>query len=357
MTEINLIISADSKIPIYKQIEEYLLEYIQKSPAGTKLPSYTEISGQFNIAVNTVRQAYNRLQNKGLIIQKAGRGTFINSTSAADKKVSIFFNVGTPRDYFYDILAGISKGLNKYNIAAYSNFEYSDENQEKRILLSFFASGIRDFIILPKNQLWGFYADLTGKGANIVFVNDYPRHKKSFSYVSTDDFTACFNTGEAICKKKTPPYILLFSDLVPHAPFENRLNGYIRAFHEARLRENIDYFIIRYKAFDMNDFNRQMNENTGRIKMASVIFCHSDYAAINAINFLRRQKKIAVPDKIGVVGYADLLIGNFFDPPLTTIRQNGFAVGETGVEMLLKTTKKKQILLPCELVIRESCII
>jgi LacI family transcriptional regulator len=65
-----------------------------------------------------------------------------------------------------------------------------------------------------------------------------------------------------------------------------------------------------------------------------------------------------VPEDLAVVGYADLPFAGMLKVPLTTIRQPQALIGSRAVELLLECMKKKghseQVVLPVELVMRES---
>jgi LacI family transcriptional regulator len=68
-----------------------------------------------------------------------------------------------------------------------------------------------------------------------------------------------------------------------------------------------------------------------------------------------------VPDDIAVVGGDDILLAQYFAPPITTIRQSMFHIGHLAAsEMIAKLnneekTKKIKIEVPMELIVRDSC--
>ncbi len=84
----------------------------------------------------------------------------------------------------------------------------------------------------------------------------------------------------------------------------------------------------------------------------------NDQMALGAIRALR-EHGVRVPDEISVVGFDDIPEAAFFDPPLTTIRQNFSALGEQSVEYLIalinnpNTPLHQRVLYP-ELVERQS---
>jgi LacI family transcriptional regulator len=71
-----------------------------------------------------------------------------------------------------------------------------------------------------------------------------------------------------------------------------------------------------------------------RNKPFTAIFAQSDLSALGAITELR-TRGIAVPEEVSVVGYDDLPIASFVDPPLTTVHQPMREVGSLAVSLLL----------------------
>lgn len=68
-----------SPVPLYFQIEEALEREItsQRCPPGTRLPSEPVMCEQYDLSRSTVRQALARLEQRGLIVRRKGRGTFV----------------------------------------------------------------------------------------------------------------------------------------------------------------------------------------------------------------------------------------------------------------------------------------
>lgn len=86
------------------------------------------------------------------------------------------------------------------------------------------------------------------------------------------------------------------------------------------------------------------------------VFACSDVLAIAAIDVLRERGR-AVPENVGIVGYDDIAVARFCNPPLTTIRQNGPLAGRLLAEHLvehLHTGLVTNVSIPAELVVRES---
>jgi DNA-binding LacI/PurR family transcriptional regulator len=65
-----------------------------------------------------------------------------------------------------------------------------------------------------------------------------------------------------------------------------------------------------------------------------------------------------VPDDVSVVGFDDIPLAAFFDPPLTTVRlpayELGHAVGAALLNRISRAIVPSRTLLPTELVVRAS---
>jgi DNA-binding LacI/PurR family transcriptional regulator len=90
----------------------------------------------------------------------------------------------------------------------------------------------------------------------------------------------------------------------------------------------------------------------------TALICANDQMAFGAIRALL-DRGLRIPQDISVIGFDDLPIAAFYEPPLTTIRQDFNALGRLGMESLLELIKKPDTpasrkMIPPELVIRKS---
>lgn len=72
-------INPDSKVPLYLQLKEYILEKIKNNEwtVGEKLPTETELQNLLGISRITVRHAFELLENEGYVVKKRAKGTFV----------------------------------------------------------------------------------------------------------------------------------------------------------------------------------------------------------------------------------------------------------------------------------------
>jgi DNA-binding LacI/PurR family transcriptional regulator len=94
-----------------------------------------------------------------------------------------------------------------------------------------------------------------------------------------------------------------------------------------------------------------------RAPAPTALFCYDDMTALGALR-AARALKLRVPADISVVGYDDIPLAAYLDPPLTTVRQPMSEMGQQAMSMLLSVlrdhTEPRIIVLGGELVVRDS---
>jgi DNA-binding LacI/PurR family transcriptional regulator len=87
------------------------------------------------------------------------------------------------------------------------------------------------------------------------------------------------------------------------------------------------------------------------------IVAHNDLTAIGAMHSLI-EKKIKIPQQVGIVGYDDIALSAYVTPGLTTINQHQYDLGVEAMAILDELIKggkfKKKKAIPSELVLRDS---
>ena len=139
-------------------------------------------------------------------------------------------------------------------------------------------------------------------------------------------------------------------------PSAERIIGYRRALEEAGIAYD-ERLILR------GDYHAQsgMEITHSILRMdprPTAIFALNDLMALGALR-AAAEGGCAVPGDLAVVGYDDLDIARFTNPPLTTIAQPKKEVGARAVSMLVDRISRKgdppgRLVLPPELIIRRS---
>jgi DNA-binding LacI/PurR family transcriptional regulator len=91
--------------------------------------------------------------------------------------------------------------------------------------------------------------------------------------------------------------------------------------------------------------------------LPTAVICFNDTTAIGVIHSLSRAKK-TVPRDCSVIGFDDLELAAYYCPPLTTVRQPTYRLGQGAMHMMLQLIQSgsalQSELLPTRLVVRET---
>ena len=138
---------------------------------------------------------------------------------------------------------------------------------------------------------------------------------------------------------------------------QERLEGYIQALEAAGLP--FDEALIRYGDFDPESGYRQMQSLLDLTPRPSAVFVASDVVAIGAMAAIH-ARGLRIPEDMALVGYDDILLASYLNPPLTTVHLPATDLGYTAVEMLVRLIQHQPLETlnfrhETHLVIRDSC--
>src|SRR5262249_51013130 len=135
-----------------------------------------------------------------------------------------------------------------------------------------------------------------------------------------------------------------------------RTRGYRLALEEAGIK--FDPVLVAEGDWSYISGYEGLRALLGRGQGFSGLFAQNDQMAIGALRGLR-EAQVNVPGEVSVVGYDDIPVAEFSDPPLTTIRQPMREVGAVATRLLIKAMEQQkvtagEVLLKTELIRRES---
>jgi LacI family transcriptional regulator len=111
------------------------------------------------------------------------------------------------------------------------------------------------------------------------------------------------------------------------------------------------------------DFSSRRAEQAMREFLAGglafdAIFSGDDLAAVGAMSSLR-EAGLRIPEDVKIVGFDDVPLARHLTPPLTTVHAPTEQVGRIATDLLVRLVRRetveREILLPTELTIRQSC--
>jgi len=140
-------------------------------------------------------------------------------------------------------------------------------------------------------------------------------------------------------------------------PSGDRVLGYKEALVEAGIP--IDEGLILTGDFQLASGRSNTLELLNLSHPPSAIFLSNDLMAIGAIRAALENGR-EVPRDLAIVGFDDIELSSYITPMLTTVRQPTKNIGEEATELLIErinnsTSPTKSLLIPPELIIRDSC--
>ncbi|MEO3765883.1 LacI family DNA-binding transcriptional regulator [Streptomyces sp. B8F3] len=176
------------------------------------------------------------------------------------------------------------------------------------------------------------YTRLRGKGVPFVMINGYSE-KFQGTFISPDDRDAM---RLSVTHLASLGHRRIGLALGPgrFVPVQRKVEGFLDSMREvlsvpeADARADIEHSLYSLEG-------GQAAAAALLDRGCTAIVCASDMMALGAIR-AARQRGLAVPRQVSVVGYDDSPLIAFTDPPLTTVRQPVTAMGQAAVRALLE---------------------
>ena len=137
---------------------------------------------------------------------------------------------------------------------------------------------------------------------------------------------------------------------------QDRCQGYEEALQEAGIAPAAELIIegnwLARSGYDALMQLAQVGE------LPSAIFAQNDLMAVGVLR-AARDLGLEVPVDLSVIGVDDIPLAAFFEPPLTSLRQDFHLIGREAARLLIRTIEqpeapRRQLRLPVELVVRRS---
>ncbi len=254
--------------------------------------------------------------------------------------------------YFPCLTQGISRGVNSNNLTL-ALFMVHSEKEEERTILSILGTGLVDGLIVTSDN----------KGD--VFIPELLKHEMPFVQigrslysdlvyrVDTDNLAGSYLATQHLISLGYQRIATIATNR--NCSGDDRLTGYTNAL--ADHGRGVDRKLVAYGDYGLESGYHAMKQLIPQ--RPDAVFITSDTMALGAMRALQ-EANLRVPDDIAIVGYDDLPPAVQANPQLTTIRQPIEQTGFLAVSMLVKILandppSSREIVLPVELVIRNSC--
>ena len=192
------------------------------------------------------------------------------------------------------------------------------------------------------------------KDVPVVLMGARPRTKGLASVALDDKQGGYLATKHLLSLGHTQ--IALISGPLEEDCVQDRINGYKKALDEAGL--TFDKELISSGDWSATSGQSCIENLIKQGTKFSAVFAQNDRMATGAIHFMQ---KIGwqIPQDVSVVGFDDMPLSSYFNPSITTIRQDIQILGINAVRLLINKKEDpceeiQQLLYTPELVIRDS---
>ena len=138
------------------------------------------------------------------------------------------------------------------------------------------------------------------------------------------------------------------------AEVQLRLSGCANALAAAGL--SLDDGLVRWGDFSEESGRQAMESLLDLDPRPDAVFAFGDFMAIGAMKAIR-GRGLRIPEDVAVVGFDNLMVAAYVEPPLTTVSQNVARSGKALAESLvqyLRTGQISHVIMPVDLVRRGS---
>jgi DNA-binding LacI/PurR family transcriptional regulator len=126
--------------------------------------------------------------------------------------------------------------------------------------------------------------------------------------------------------------IAYLGDRCGHQSDAERSTGYRRGLEEARM-EFVSELVVHGDGMPEGGM-KAMAQLLALPDRLTAVFCYNDMTALGAMRQIRASG-LEIPGDLSVVGFDDLYISQYLEPPLTTVRQPMRQMGRMAMETLL----------------------
>ncbi|MBM3854077.1 MAG: LacI family transcriptional regulator, partial [Verrucomicrobia bacterium] len=230
-----------------------------------------------------------------------------------------------------------------------------DTAQERQLIEQLTTREIDGLLLLPVGREWEHVRELTQRKLPLVLIDRIHPGIVNHS-VSVDNYQAAYEATEYLLTRGHRRIACI--QRLPEAWInEERVRGY-REAHRAH-GVKVDDALVLGRQFGGHNGYLEVKRLLELKARPSAIFALGVFVTLEALRALR-DHKLSVPEDISLLGFDDLPHAEFFNQPITTVRQPVAEMARMAMDLMIDQIEQRAnsgpmaIQLPCELVRRHS---
>lgn len=361
------VIDPTSPEPLYRQVARSIRTDILSGRlhVGDRIESHQELSARFEVSLITVKRALAELIAEGLLYGRAGKGTFVRSSSLRREMPKLQTIGLVLRDlkspFFSMVLQGAEGCASRYGysiLISQSSSRLEKEEEQTRHFREFGASGLIIASMTHQYTANRHLRDLHDSNFPYIVVS-YILDPDIY-FVGTDHQEGGYMAGRHLLERGYHK-IGYINGEEGNAVGELRKEGLLRAMAEAGLRFDERWMYRLRLRGEWHDYSSGYEIGTAFASATDrpeAVFAYNDLAALGFEQAVL-DRGLRIPGDVAIVGFDGIERGEYAPVPLTTIRQPVDAIGAKAVEHLLARIEGRSIpvrtILHPQLIVRESC--
>ncbi|MBT2457565.1 LacI family DNA-binding transcriptional regulator [Streptomyces sp. ISL-86] len=255
--------------------------------------------------------------------------------------------------YFMDIIRGAGAELADADMQLLLTLIRTD--RERQRFLQYLAARRVDGVLLVSVHGDDPLPSLVEELRLPAVLNGRRAENEELAYVDSDNVGAGRSAVDHLAGRGRRTIATITGPLDMYAA-RCRLDGYRQGIEAAGLRH--DEGLVAEADFTEEGGRLAMRELLERCPDLDAVFAASDVMAAGARGVLREAGR-RIPDDVSLIGVDDSAVARHMDPALTSVRQPTEEMGRAMARALLREiageeTLRPQLVLPTELVVRES---
>ena len=215
-----------------------------------------------------------------------------------------------------------------------------------------------DGVIVTASRVGALYQDHLGQiGVPVVLLNNHSEQSGRYLYTVTVDNQHGAHLATQHLIELGHRRIAYIAGPANHSSNTGRMEGYRQALTEADIPFAPELIVLGDGKMDAG--TQALPALMNLIERPTALFCYNDMTAIGVLH-AARQLALDVPRDLSIVGFDDISFASFVNPPLTTIAQPQFEMGQQAMQMLLTRMSKSaqapisDVVIKGKLIVRES---
>lgn len=358
--------SDSAYMTIYNDLKERIRSGAYKD--NDKLPTEAELGATHGVSRVTSRKALELLERDGLIYRKQGAGSFVADRSSQvsealrdNRMVSMLLPFSTRQGRAVDIIRGAGDYLTSQGYYLNIQICEHDLERERDMLKNALRATVSGILYYPISDVANIELLYTHylQGCRLVTL-DKQISNLPISAVVSDNLKGSYEAVQLLVAHGHSR-IGFVSDIGIDEAVSvcDRYLGYCKALFDARIVHrdsdvsmiNTGTAVTTFPEFFKTpgadpgdsslflDFYRKMlSRFLDSQEPVTAIHTVNDYVALHVLT-AARSLGVKVPDGLSIVGFDDIELAAQLDPPLTTVRQDFYAMGYEGARLLIEKPK------------------